>query len=258
MRATSEPSLIRPPLPSPPTTQFATNIENSNKGPSLQDLLGYFFDISIDDSPLLPSIASFSLKWKDFQKENKEIFCLPKNFKPNKIFWTQFCKNKNMVCWSCRFSWVPCASKFWSWWWNLWNRSPLVYLTPYYDNNQIVKDQFYSLKVWGLKNTRIPKTWPKTSSQSCCLITFLLQEDHPNGLPRGAKEVVLSCSMQLQHLIDVIGKGFIWVDSLKVREPWARTFKWPSLKENPKVKESRELWILPSKGTRKGVCNNME
>jgi len=48
------------------------------------------------------------------------------------------------------------------------------------------------------------------------------------------------------------------VDSPKVQEPWAHTFKWPSLEENPKVKESRELWILPSKGTRKGVCINME
>jgi hypothetical protein len=43
-------------------------------------------DISIDDSPLLPCIASFSLKWKDFQKENKEMFLLAQNFKPNKMF----------------------------------------------------------------------------------------------------------------------------------------------------------------------------
>jgi hypothetical protein len=159
---------------------------------------------------------------KDFQKENKEMFLLAQNFKPN-IFWTQFCNNKNMVGWSCRISSTPSASKIWSWWWNLWNRSPLVYLTPYYSNNQIVKDEFYSVKVWGFKSTIIPKTCPKTSCQPCCLITFLLQEDHPNGLPRGAKEVVLSCSVQLQHLIDVIGKGFIWLDSPKVREPWART-----------------------------------
>jgi hypothetical protein len=65
--------------------------------------------------------------------------------------------------------------------------------------------------------------------------------------------------VQLQHLIDVIGKGFIeWIllrfESLGL----AHTFKWPSLKENPKVKESRKLWILPSKGTRKDVCNNIE
>jgi len=80
----SKPSLIRPPLPSPPTTQFVTNIEKSNKGPSL--LAWVLSDISIDNSPLLPSIALLSLKWKDFQKENKEFFLLAQNFKPNKIF----------------------------------------------------------------------------------------------------------------------------------------------------------------------------
>jgi hypothetical protein len=53
-----------------------------------------FFDIPIDDSPLLPSITSFSLKWKDFKKENKEIFCLSKISNQIKYFELNFTTTK--------------------------------------------------------------------------------------------------------------------------------------------------------------------
>ncbi len=54
-----KPSLIRPPLPWPPTTQFVTKIEKSNKGPSLQDLLGYFLKSPLMTHHCCPPLLPF-------------------------------------------------------------------------------------------------------------------------------------------------------------------------------------------------------